>query len=68
MASAAMISSQTLAVSQQKEELEEEELAAEGVPVCGANYSSPVIEQTRFIDEVHYRIGNRLYIENAPHF
>lgn len=66
MASATTVN-QTLAI--QKELLEEEEeLAAEGVPVCGANYSSPVIEQTRFIDEIHYRIGSRMYIENAPHF
>ncbi len=36
-----------------------------GVPVCGANLSSPVYERTNFIGEVHYKIGTRLYIENA---
>jgi hypothetical protein len=36
-----------------------------GVPVCGANLSSPVFDRTNFIGEVHYRIGTRLYIENA---
>jgi hypothetical protein len=43
--------------------VEEEE--APGVPVCGANLSSPVIDQARFIEEVHYKVGGRLYIENA---
>lgn len=62
-ATATTIASQT-AISQYK--VEEEEL--EGVPVCGANYSSPVVEQANFIEEVSYRIGSRKYIENAPHF
>jgi hypothetical protein len=43
--------------------LEEEE--QQGIPVCGANLSSPVVDQAYYIDEVHYRIGNRVYIENA---
>jgi len=37
----------------------------QGIPVCGANLSSPVVDQASYIDENHYRIGNRLYIENA---
>ena len=36
-----------------------------GVPVCGANLSSPVFDRTNFIGEVHYKIGTHLYIENA---
>jgi hypothetical protein len=36
-----------------------------GVPVCGANLSSPVFDRTNFIGEVHYTIGTQLYIENA---
>ena len=45
---------------------EEEELQLEqGIPVCGANLSSPVVDQAFYIEEIHYRIGNRLYIENA---
>jgi hypothetical protein len=37
----------------------------EGVPVCGGNMSTPVTDTTQYIDEIHYRIGERLYIENA---
>jgi hypothetical protein len=46
------------------QELEHEENAIGG-PVCGANLSSPVFDRTNFIREVHYKIGTRLYIENA---
>jgi hypothetical protein len=35
------------------------------IPICGANLSSPVVDQANYIDEIHYRIGNRVYIENA---
>ncbi len=44
---------------------EEQQKEEEGVPVCGANLSSPVVDTADYIDEVHYRIGNRMYIENA---
>ena len=46
------------------QELENEEDVL-GVPVCGANLSSPVFDRTNFTREVHYRIGTQLYIENA---
>jgi hypothetical protein len=36
-----------------------------GIPVCGANLSTPVVDHANYIDEIHYRIGNKLYIENA---
>lgn len=36
-----------------------------GVPVCGANLSTPVIDKAYYINEIQYRIGERLYIENA---
>ena len=49
---------------QQIEENREEDVA-EGVPVCGANLVSPVTDTANFIAEVHYKIGTRLYIENA---
>ena len=56
----------------EKEEEKEHELQQEfqlveesGIPVCGANLSSPVVDQANYIDEIHYKIGNRLYIENA---
>jgi hypothetical protein len=43
--------------------VEEEEY--DGLPVCGANLSSPVIDQANYIDEIHYKVGSRLYVENA---
>jgi hypothetical protein len=46
------------------QELENEEDVM-GVPVCGANLSSPVFDRSNFIREVHYKIGSKLYIENA---
>jgi hypothetical protein len=58
-----MVSSHTILKHQ-----EEEDEVEEGVPVCGANYSSPVVDQASFIDEIHYSIGGKKYIENAPHF
>jgi hypothetical protein len=47
------------------EEAEQVLQLEQGIPVCGANLSSPVVDQVSYIDENHYRIGNRLYIENA---
>jgi hypothetical protein len=47
------------------EEQEEEAVVVEGVPVCGANFSSAVVDTVYYIDQIHYKIGNRLYIENA---
>jgi hypothetical protein len=38
---------------------------SEGVPVCGGNLSSPVIDKVHYMEEIHYKIGNREYIENA---
>lgn len=43
--------------------IEQEE--CEGIPVCGANLSSPVIDQANYIQEIHFTVGSRLYIENA---
>jgi hypothetical protein len=57
-----------LVEEQEEEEKEEEEAVAvvvQGVPVCGANFSSPVVDTVYYIDQIHYKIGNRLYIENA---
>jgi hypothetical protein len=51
-------------VLQQPEE-EEEEQEVKGVPVCAANLVSPVTDTAYFIEQVHYKIGTRLYIENA---
>ena len=49
----------------EEEEDEEDEEDVMGVPVCGANLTSPVFNTTNYIREVHYKIGTRLYIENA---
>ena len=49
---------------QQVEENGEEDMV-EGVPVCGANLVSPVTDTANFNGEIHYKIGTRLYIENA---
>ena len=48
-----------------EEQEEEKAVVVEGVPVCGANFSSPVVDTVYYIDQIHYKIGNRLYIENA---
>jgi hypothetical protein len=50
----------------EKEEEETYEQSLEqGVPICSANLSSPVIDQANYIDEIRYKIGNKAYIENA---
>jgi hypothetical protein len=43
----------------------EEEESVRGVPICGANLSTPVVDKAYYINEVHFKIGDRLYIENA---
>ena len=50
---------------EKKEQEEEQEQLESGIPVCGANLSSPVVDQAKYIAEIHYRIGNKMYIENA---
>jgi hypothetical protein len=50
---------ETEAQEQQQSQLEP------GIPVCGATLSTPVVDQANYIDEIHYRIGNKVYIENA---
>ena len=37
----------------------------EGVPVCGANLSSPVVDKAQYTGQIHFIIANRRYIENA---
>ena len=51
----------------ENEEEEEEEKVEDimGVPVCGGNLSSPVVDAVNYIGEIHYKIGTRLYVENA---
>jgi hypothetical protein len=51
-------------IIQHLEEIEQE-VEVEGIPVCGANYSTPVFDTAHYIEQIHYRIGTKLYIENA---
>ena len=44
---------------------EEEKEDVMGVPVYGGNLSTPVFDISNYIEQVHYKIGTRLYIENA---
>jgi hypothetical protein len=36
-----------------------------GVPICGGNFETPVVDNSTYVQEIHYKIGDRLYIENA---
>ncbi|MBV9175774.1 MAG: hypothetical protein JO327_10830 [Nitrososphaeraceae archaeon] len=54
-----------LVEKQEEEQQEENEEQIQGIPVCGANLSSPVVDEAQYIEEIHYIIGNRMYIENA---
>lgn len=37
----------------------------QGIPICGSNFANPITDNSQFMREIHYRIGDRLYIENA---
>ena len=58
------LSNQVLEQEKLEEEEKEEELSS-SIPICGANLSTPVVDKAYFITEIQYRIGDRLYIENA---
>lgn len=60
-----IIFNMSLIIEKQEEEQQEGEAQIQGIPVCGANLSSPVVDQAYYIEEIHFRIGNRTYIENA---
>lgn len=47
------------------EEQEQEDELFEGIAVCGTNLSTPVVDISAYIHEIHYKVGTRLYIENA---
>ena len=56
----------SILLEKEEEEQEEEEeheqqsqLEQQGIPVCGANLSSPVVDQAYYIDEIHYRKRSR---------
>jgi hypothetical protein len=59
------MSSRILLEKGEEKEQEQQSKLEQGVPMCGANLSSPVVDQANYIDEIHYKIGNKLYIENA---
>ena len=49
----------------EREEKEQQESQLQpGIPVCGANLSTPVVDQANYIYEIHYKIGDKVYIEN----
>jgi hypothetical protein len=52
-------------LEKEEEERYEQSQLEQGIPICGANLSSPVVDQANYIDEIHYKIGYRVYIENA---
>ena len=52
----------TIEKQESKSELVE---GVDGIPICSSNLRTPVTNRTQFIREIHYRIGDRLYIENA---
>jgi hypothetical protein len=61
-----IVFSMSLVIEKQEEEQQEEiEAQIQGIPICGANLSSPVVDQAYYIEEIHYRIGKMMYIENA---
>ena len=51
--------------AEQKETNEPGESSIWGIPACGENFSTPVLDQAYYIGEIHYKVGERLYIENA---
>ena len=58
-------SSSSILLETEEQEQEQQLQLEPGIPVCGANLSSPVVDQANYIDEIYYRIGNKLYIESA---
>ena len=60
-----IIFNMSLLIEKQEEEQQEGEAQIHGIPICGANLSSPVVDQANYIDEIHYKIGDKVYIENA---
>ena len=59
------MSSSSILLETEEQEQEQQSQLEPGIPVCGANLSSPVVDQANYIYEIHYKIGNKVYIENA---
>jgi hypothetical protein len=47
------------------EEQGQEEELFEGIAICDISLSTSVVDRSAYINEIHYKVGNRLYIENA---
>jgi hypothetical protein len=56
---------ENLTMQQVEEQKLEEDAAFVGIPVCGGNLESPVVDNANFIEEIHYKIGSKVYVENA---
>ncbi len=56
---------ESLTLKQVEEQKLVEDAAFIGIPVCGGNLESPVIDDANFIEEIHYKIGSKVYVENA---
>ena len=48
-----------------RQELIQVEELEYGVPVCGGNFTTPVVDVTQYLNEIHYEIGGIRYISNA---
>jgi hypothetical protein len=59
------MSSPSILLETEDQEQEQQSQLQPGVPVCGANLSTPVVDQANYIYEIHYKIGDKEYIENA---
>jgi len=57
--------SSSILLKKGEEEEQKQFLLVRGIPVCGANLSSPVVDRANYIDEINYKIGDKVYIENA---
>jgi hypothetical protein len=55
----------SLLLEKKSEQVTEDDLLFAGVPVCGGNLETPVIDMAGYIEEVHYSIAGRVYVENA---
>lgn len=49
----------------EQELIQENENDVYGVPICGANLSTPVTDVAGYASEYRYQIGQKIFIENA---
>jgi hypothetical protein len=52
-------------LTKQESDYELLEDEAGGVPICGSNFTNPITDPSQYMKEIHYKIGDKLYIENA---